>query len=135
LTAHRGALSDGFGACHTEASEAKEESQMLHNRLVWALLSVLVGGLQAWDSGVFQAGSTVQALAIAGVLLPALALWFAERWDIWLFALIAGAVLLTAARLVSPVSLNTLHIGLMVPAMYVFFVCRLERRIGSSVDR
>jgi hypothetical protein len=49
-----------------------------------------------------------------------------EKWSAWIAALLAGAVLLTAARMASIVSLNTLHLGLMVPAIYILFVSRWE---------
>jgi hypothetical protein len=104
---------------------------MMQNRTLWAGLSVLVGGLQAWDSGALQAGGPAQALIVLGLAGPALALALTDKWFVWISALVAGAVLLTWARLVSPVSLNTLHIGLIVPAMYIFFVCRLERKVAG----
>jgi hypothetical protein len=103
----------------------------MQNRTLWVALSVLIGGLQAWDSGALQAGAQAQVLIGLGLAAPALALALTDRWHVWLAALIAGAVLLTLARTVSPVSLNAVHIALMVPAMYIFFVCRLERKIAA----
>ena len=47
---------------------------MLQNRSMWAALTVIVGGLQAIDSGAFQAGSAAQGLIGLGIALPALAL-------------------------------------------------------------
>jgi hypothetical protein len=98
---------------------------------MWAVLSIVIGALQAWDSGVLATNTYVQLLVGAGVLLPALALVASDRWDAWIVSLIVGAVLLTWARVVSPISLNTLHLGLFVPAIYIFFVCRLERRVAE----
>jgi hypothetical protein len=37
------------------------------------------------------------------------------------------------ARVIALVSLNALHIGAMVPAMYIFFVSRLEGRLEKQV--
>ena len=104
---------------------------MIHNRTLWAVLSIVVGALQAWDSGVLATNSYVQLLVSAGVLLPALALVASHRWDVWIVSLIVGAVLLTWARFVSPISLNTLHLGLFVPAIYIIFVSRLERLVAE----
>jgi hypothetical protein len=104
---------------------------MLQNRMLWAVLTVLVGGLQALDSGALQAGSGAQALIALGIATPALALALTGKWAVWLAALIAGAGLLVWARIVSLVPLNALHIGAMVPAMYILFVCRLEKTITA----
>jgi hypothetical protein len=104
---------------------------MLQNRLMWAVLTVIVGGLQALDSGALQAGSGAQALIVLGIATPAFALALTGKWEVWLAALIAGAGLLVWARIVSLVPLNALHIGVMVPAMYVFFVCRLEKTVAA----
>jgi len=104
---------------------------MMHTRMLWAVLAVVVGGLQAWDSGALRAGSGAQSLIVLGIAAPALALALTEKWHVWVGALVTGAVSLTWARFISPVSLNALHIGLMVPAMYIFFVCRLEKKVAG----
>jgi hypothetical protein len=103
----------------------------VNNRVIWSVLSLAVGGLQAWDSGILQAGSTAGLLVAVGVLVPAVALAVTTNWAAWVTALGAGAVLLAAGRMLSPVSLNAVHVGLMVPAMYMFFVHRLERRLQN----
>jgi hypothetical protein len=101
------------------------------NRMLWALLTIVVGGLQALDSGVLHAGGRAQLLAALGVAVPAAALASTEKWHVWVGGVIAAAILLVWARMVSAVPLNAIHIGLFVPAMYVFFVCRLERKIAG----
>ncbi len=101
----------------------------MSNRLMWSGLSLAVGLLQAWDSGILRAGSTAGLLVASGMLLPAAAIAVTTNWSAWVTALVAGALLLAAGRMASPVSLNAVHLGLMVPAMYVFFVCRLEQRL------
>ena len=108
---------------------------MLQNRLMWAALTVIVGGLQALDSGALRAGSSAQGLIALGIALPALALVMTGTWNVWVAALIAGAGLLVWARVISLVSLNALHIGALVPGMYIFFVCRLEKPIPPSAPR
>jgi hypothetical protein len=108
-----------------------EEAVMIHNRMVWAAMSIVMGGLQAWDSGILQAGGNAGALVALGMIVPAATLALTANWSAWVTALVAGAVLLAAGRMISPVSLNAVHIGLMVPAIYVFFVCRLERQLQA----
>jgi len=105
---------------------------MLQNRMLWVLLTVLVGGLQALDSGALRAGPGAQALIVLGIAAPALALALNDQRAVWVTALMAGAALFVWARVISPVTLNTLHIGLMVPAMYVFFVSRLESKVARE---
>jgi hypothetical protein len=100
--------------------------------MLWVVLTVLVGGLQVLDSGVLRAGSGAQALVVFGLAAPALALALTDRFAVWVTALVAGAGLFVWARVISPVPLNTLHIGLMVPAMYVVFVSRLEKNVNGS---
>jgi hypothetical protein len=107
---------------------------MMQNRLLWALLTVIVGGLQALDSGALQAGPGAQVLIVLGMAAPALALALTRKWEVWLTALIAGAALLVWARVISLVPLNALHIGAMVPAMYVLFVSRLEKQMAADSD-
>ena len=102
---------------------------MVHNRLLWSVLSIVAGALQAWDSGILQAGPTAGLLVAMGVLGPGIALALTTSWTAWIGSLVAGVVLLAAGRMASPVSLNAVHIGLMVPAIYMLFVCRLEQRL------
>jgi hypothetical protein len=109
-----------------------KEEVMIHNRLVWAAMSIVMGGLQAWDSGVLQAGPAAGMLVALGMIVPAAALAATANWTAWISSLVLGAVLLAAGRMVSPVSLNAVHIGLMVPAIYVFFVARLEQQLQSQ---
>jgi hypothetical protein len=77
-----------------------------------------------------RAGPAAQVAMAIGIAVPAVALALTETWAVWVAALIAGAVLLIIARMISLVSLNALHIALMVPAMYIFFVCRLQEMAG-----
>ena len=104
---------------------------MMQNRMVWVLLTVLVGALQALDSGALRAGSGAQALIVLGIASPAVALALTGRWAVWVTALVVGAGLFVWARVISPVSLNTLHIAMLVPAMYVLFVSRLEKKVAD----
>jgi hypothetical protein len=105
----------------------------MQNKTLWVVGSLLIGFLQAWDSGALQAGALAQALIVAGVLAPALSIAASERFAVRVVALVAAAVLLAGARMAAPVSLNTLHIGLFVPAMFILFVSGwLDRRSATS---
>jgi hypothetical protein len=113
----------------------------MQNRKLWVLLTVLVASVQALDSGILQAGWRAQVLVVLGLAAMALALALTARRGVWVAALIAAAGLFVWARVISLVDLNTLHIGLMVPAMYILFVSRLEKKAddpnhhGASISR
>jgi hypothetical protein len=98
----------------------------MQNRTLWVAGSLVMGFLQAWDSGGLQAPPFAQVLIAAGVIAPAAAIGLSANFYARVSALIAAAALLAWARIVTPVSLNALHIGLMVPAIYILFVCRWE---------
>lgn len=105
----------------------------MQNKTLWVVGSLLIGFLQAWDSGALQSGALGQALIVAGVLAPALSIAASESFGVRLAALVAGAILLAAARMVAPVSLNALHIALFVPAMFILFVSGwLDRKSATS---
>jgi hypothetical protein len=101
--------------------------QLVANRMLWAGGALAIGFLQAWDSNAFVAGGFPLALIVAGILLPPAAI--AASSDRLAFAaLIAGAVLLTWARMISPVPMNTLHLALFLPALYTFVASRVVER-------
>ena len=109
-------------------------AQVMRNRMVWAMGSLVAGLLQAWDSNAFVAGGLATVLAVAGIALPAAAIAASAGRGAALAGVITGAVLLIAARVISPVSMNAVHIALFVPAIYVFFVSRLESLSRRSAD-
>jgi hypothetical protein len=94
--------------------------------------SLLVGFLQAWDSHALQAGTFAQALILAGIVAPAATIAATGSAGARIAALAAGAVLFAWARIITPISLNALHIALFVPAMYILFV---SRWIGARRER
>lgn len=98
---------------------------MQQNRTLWVVGSLLMGFLQAWDSNAFQAGTFAQALIVAGIAAPAAAIAATESAGARIAVLVTGALLLAWARAITPISLNSLHLSLFVPAMYILFVCRL----------
>jgi hypothetical protein len=97
---------------------------MLRIRSFWAVLSVMVGLLQAWDSGAFGAGALVLGLTVIGIAIVALAIAATTNQTIRFVALASGFVLLTLARIVAPFPLNTLHLSLFVPAIYMLVAFR-----------
>jgi len=78
------------------------------SRWVVAGLIVLLGCLQAWDSGVLAAGPLVQLLAWTGIAIPAIAALVSASYLGTIAAVSASAVLEIAARVVSPVPLPEL---------------------------
>jgi hypothetical protein len=101
--------------------------------MVLAVLSGTIGVLQVWDSGTFGAGAPVVALALAGVGIASAAIAASSNSGARFAALAAGFVLLTIARMMAPFSLNTLHLALFVPAIYILVASRqLEtRKMGA----
>jgi hypothetical protein len=97
---------------------------MLRTRVFWVVMSAAIGLLQAWDSGTFGAGPQVVGLVLAGIGAPVAAIAFTSNPIIRFAGLGAGFVLLTIARMVSPFSLNTLHLSLFVPAIYLLVASR-----------
>jgi hypothetical protein len=98
----------------------------MSNNGYWAVLAASLGVLQAWDSGVFASGSVlVVGLTMAALALAAVSIITRTNDGVRIVALLAGAVLLTFARVLSPVSLNTLHLALFPAAVYILFMRRL----------
>lgn len=102
---------------------------MLQSKGFWAAASAVLGLLQAWDSGALKAGISAQALIAVGLAVPVLSIATATDRRVSVAALIIGAALLTWARMIAPNPLNTLHLALFVPAIYILFVSGLARKI------
>jgi hypothetical protein len=93
---------------------------MLHKWIV-VTLCLGLGMLQAWDSGVLGAGTGIQLLVGVAIALPIVALLATDSYGVHALAVVAAFVLLTVARVTSPVSLPTLHIVAFIPAVLIFF--------------
>jgi hypothetical protein len=102
---------------------------MVRSRGLWATVTVLVGALQAWDSGVFGVSVGLQALAMCAIGATASAIALPVGQGPRIATLIAAAIALTVVRMVAPVSLNTLHLVLFVPALYILFVDRWKAEV------
>jgi hypothetical protein len=89
-----------------------------------AVFAFLIACGQAWDSGVLGAPLRLQGLvAVAAVLVPVSIVFRGGA----LWTVIAIWCLLTAARVLSPVPLPTLHLAGLVPA-FVLITRGLHRR-------
>ena len=108
---------------------------MLQSRRFWVVASAVLGLLQAWDSGTLGAGASAQALIAAGLAVPIVSIALAADQRAKIAALILGAVLLAWARMIAPVPLNTLHLGLFVPAIYILFVSGISRKVVPNGGR
>ena len=96
------------------------------SRTLVAVGSLLVGLLQAWDSGALQAGAAAQLLIVLGVGLPVAAIVAPVGQGVRIASLIGAALILVWARMIAPVSLNALHLALFAPALYILVVTGLQ---------
>jgi hypothetical protein len=105
---------------------------MLRNRGFWAGVAMLMGVLQAWDSGVFVLSFGLQALALVAIGATAVAIALPVSQAARIATLVAAALALTVVRVAAPAPLNTLHLALFVPALYILFVDRLKAQLIRS---
>lgn len=94
---------------------------MLLNKWIVVAICVVMGALQAWDSGVLRASPGIQALVAAAILSPVVAFVATNSYGVHALAVAVSFVLLTIARVASPVPLPTLHIVAFIPAVVIFF--------------
>ena len=85
-------------------------------RASFAIVIFVIGNLQAWDSGVPQAGPLIVLLVSLAVALPPVALLVPLRRPHFMGAFALSFILITVARLISPISLPGLHLVL-IPAV------------------
>lgn len=104
----------------------------MKDRRFWMVLAIAIGLLQAWDSGAFDTGAGPALLALAGVLVPAVGIGVTALARLHVVMVLVGAALLTSARMVSPVALNTLHLALM-PVVIYLVVSRVVRAPAETV--
>lgn len=105
---------------------------MLHSRFFWSSAALGISTVQAWDAGGFDAGGLVLGLVLAAVLAPATAVAIPSGPRGELIAIASSLVLLTVARIVSPVSLNTLHLAAVFPAVILIGRRALLERAGAQ---
>jgi hypothetical protein len=101
---------------------------MIRSRFVWSFVALVVSTLQAWDAGGFGAGGAVPALVVAAILAPVAAIAFPSGPRMQFAAIVCSLVLLTVARIASPVPLNTLHLAVVFPAVVLIGRRALQER-------
>ena len=86
-----------------------------------ALVIFVIGILQAWDSGVPEAGLLIVFLVSLAIALPAVALLVPLEQIYFLGAFALTFILLIVARLISPISLPGIFIVLVPAVMALIF--------------
>ncbi|MDQ3006267.1 MAG: hypothetical protein M3R47_12915 [Chloroflexota bacterium] len=86
-----------------------------------AIIIFVMGSLQAWDSGVPEAGLLIVFLVSLAIALPAVALLVPVEQTYFLGAFALSFILLIVARLISPTSLPGLFIVLVPAVMALIF--------------
>ena len=92
---------------------------MTRRNVCFAVLVVVLGGLQAWDSGVLKSSGLSQLLVATAIAVPALALLLSSDYGTQAAAVLVSLMLLTAARLLAPSPLPTLHLIGFFPALLI----------------
>lgn len=105
---------------------------MAKRRWLLSLLIGLLGVLQSLDSGVHHSSGWVLGLVALAVFLPVVGLLLDVGQPLWLG--VASAVLLTAARAISPIPLPELHISLvfLVGFPMVYYVMYQQNTAGGA---
>ena len=93
---------------------------MIRNRGWWAVVIGTLASMQAWDSGVLQSTALVQGIVAMAIALILFALLFISSYGTQAGAVAVCFVLLTAARIISPSPLPTLHLIGFFPAILLF---------------
>ena len=104
---------------------------MPRRTLLLSLVALVGGTLQAWDSNVFDAPASIILLVVLAVVLPPAAL-LTQRGAVRVGALVAAALLLLAARMMSPLTHNTLHMATFIATMCTFADWRLANPVRKG---
>ena len=85
-------------------------------RAGFAIIMFVIGNLQAWDSDVPKAGLLIVLFVSLAIALPPIALLIPLSRPHFMGAFALSFILITVARLISPISLPGLHLVL-IPAV------------------
>ena len=98
----------------------------------WLLAGIIgvLGIAQSLDSGVHHSSSLVMALVVLAVALPVVNLLFDSEQPLW--GALASVVLLTVARIVSPIPLPGLHISLVFLGGFPLFYYGIFQQHSSN---
>ena len=105
---------------------------MLRNNWIWALIIVVMGALQGWDSGVLRAPAVIQALVALAIAIPAITVVTTASYGVQAVSVAAAFTVLTIARMTAPLPLPTLHIIAFVPAVLIFFSHGIQGRSRAA---
>lgn len=89
------------------------------SKLVLALCAFAIAALQAWDSHALQAEPAVRIMVLVGVLLPAVAIGATRDFRVRGVAVLAAAVLMVTARLLSAQHMPELALAALFPGMVI----------------
>jgi hypothetical protein len=106
---------------------------LTESRTLVAVGSLLVGFLQAWDSGALQAGPAAQALIVIGILMPVAAILAPVAQGVRIASIVCAALVLFWARTIAPIPLNALHLALFAPALYILVVSGLQSAAAKKL--
>lgn len=98
----------------------------------WAVLIVVLGALQAWDSGVLRVPVVIQALVALAIATPPVVLLLTNEYGVQALSVAACFILLTIARVISPDPLPTLHIIAFIPAILIFLTKTTGRTMKAA---
>lgn len=87
----------------------REDDQMKHAKWIAAALIVLMGALQAWDSGVLAAPPTIMAMVVVAIAIGLAGVFIEHDGIRFGIAVLVLAILFTA-RMISPVRLPELSL-------------------------
>lgn len=104
----------------------------MNTKSIIAALMIIMGGLQAWDSNVLQAGTPIILMVSMAILIPAILFLFLPKPPYLIGSILFSLALLLAARLISPVSLSGLFLVLLPAAMGLIYIGLLENRIKTD---
>lgn len=101
-------------------------------RVLLAILMIVLGNLQAWDSGVPEAGLLIVLLVSLAMALPPVALLSPISQQFMLGAFALSLLLLVVARLVSPIPLPGLFLILVPAAMGLIFAGLIKQKVHND---
>ena len=100
-------------------------------RAALAVVIFVMGNLQAWDSGVPEAGLLIVFLVSLAIALPAVALLVPVEQAYFLGAFALSFILLIVARLISPIPLPGLFIVLVPAVMALIFTGTFKQDVKA----
>ena len=97
-------------------------------RITMAALMLIMGGLQAWDSNVLQAGTPIILMVSIAILIPAILFVWLPRPPYLIGAILLSLAFLVVARMISPVPLSGLFLVLVPAVMGFIYIGLLETK-------